>query len=315
MRSNSRRKHLRRRLREFALQILPKRIAHWWIRKSLDLTVPQRSTKFRFEIASNAKDLKEALTLVQRNFEIEGYASSASGKVRLTPYHLLPETVVIVAKIEDKIVATISVIPRTPFGVPLDSCVSLGSFTRDKGKVVEISSLAVDPSIRGEQGEVLYNLMKYMYHCNISVLRANTEVIGVNPKMIPLYEAILLFKNIPGTKTASYEFVNGAPVVPMYFDLNTALKAYEEAYRGYPTRQNVMAFFLADPPSYFSLPEPDRLDVVLPQRRPDQLFEILGWNPELLRRFTAEQLKMLVGLYHPWPACASLIEEFVNVGR
>ncbi len=297
------------------LELFPQKIAHWWIRKSLDLSIAQRSTQIRFEIAANALDLKQALALVQKNFEKEGYATKDSVGIRLTPYHLLPETVVIVAKLEGRIVATISIIPRTEFGVPIDRCVSLDSFEGIKGRVVEISSLAVDPTIRGVQGEVLFNLMKYMYHCNIDVLKANTEVIGVNPKMTPLYEAILLFEKIPGTQTLSYDFVNGAPVIPMYFNLDSALKSYGTAYEGYPTHQNVMEFFLTDPPAYFSLPRSEALDHVLPQRNPTQLREILESRPDLLPSFTADQLRCLLQLYRPWPGCAEVIKEFANAKR
>jgi hypothetical protein len=315
MKPRSKLKVFRNRAREFILKLFPQQIAHWWIRKSLDLSIAQRSTQIRFEIASNAQDLKQALSLVQRNFEREGYATRDSAGIRLTPYHILPETVVIVAKLDGQIVATISIIPRTAFGVPIDRCVSLDSVRGIKGRVVEISSLAVDPSIRGVQGEVLFNLMKYMYHCNIDVLKANTEVIGVNPKMSPLYEAILLFKRIPGTQTLSYDFANGAPVIPMYFDLDSALKAYGTAYAGYPSRQNVMEFFLAEPPAYFSLPQSEALDRVLPQRNSSQLREVLESKPELLPSFTADQLSTLLQLYHPWPECADVIQEFANAQR
>jgi hypothetical protein len=46
--------------------------------------------------------------------------------------------------------------------------------------------------------------MKFMYYFNVDTLQANTEVIGMNPNMQPLYEAMLLFKTIPASQTSSY---------------------------------------------------------------------------------------------------------------
>jgi hypothetical protein len=301
-------KTLRRKIRSTALRLLPKFFAHRLIRKSLNLAVPQANSKLSFEIVSNALDLKTALRLVQQNFEREGYALKTTSGLRLTPFHLLPDTIVIVAKENDQIVATISVIPRTSFGIPLDSSFEISSFLADKGKVLEISALAVNPSFRGQHGEVLYNLMKYMYHCNVDLLRANTEVIGVNPKMEPLYEAILLFERIPGTSRSAYNFANGAPVIPMHFSLDRANTLYKTAYNGTPPLLNLMSFFLLPLPPQFALPTSSELDRILPQRNPSVLKEVLAWDPEVLRGLNAEQRIILEDLYRPWPACAELIQ-------
>lgn len=303
------RKAMRRKLRAAAMSSLPKFLAHRWIRNSLDLAVPKKNSNLRFEIAANCDDLKAALTLVQKNFQREGYTRATKNGLRLTPYHLLPETLVAVAKQGEKVVATVSLVPRTEFGVPLDSCFPLDEFLKDKGRVVEISALAVDPDVRGQQGEVLYNLMKFMYHCNVDVVRANTEVIGVNPKMTPLYEAILLFEPIPGTQRVDYDFANGAPVVPMYFSLDTATTAYSKAYDRLPPRQNLMDFFLIPPPPQFTLPSAEQLDELLPQRRATELAKILDWDRDVLINMDQRQKDALLRLYEKWPACADLIRK------
>jgi hypothetical protein len=310
---NQRKKVFRRKARELLLAALPKKVAHQWIRKSLNLAIAESSTQnMKIELASSLADLSAALILVQRNFEGEGYAQKVPGSLRLTPYHLLPETVVIVAKIDNRVVATISVIPRTEFGIPLDGCCQLDSFLNDKGKTVEISALAVDSDFRGQQGAVLFNLMKYMYHCNVDTLQVNMEVIGVNPRMIALYEAILLFKNIPNSKKVDYDFANGAPVVPMYFNLDAAVDTYTNVYKEKRAHQNVMSFFLKDPPTEFSLPAPEKLDQILPQRNPEKLRVILGWNLEMVQNLAGEKLRLIENLYGRWPECRQVIREVAN---
>ncbi len=300
-------KEIRRTARALALKMLPRVWAHRWIRQSLNLAVPKAHSQLRFEIISNTSDLKEALALVQQNFEKEGYAQKTGSGLRLTPYHLSPETLVIAAKYGSQIVATLSVIPRTSLGLPLESSFDVESFLQGKGKVVEISALAVNPAFKGQQGEVLYNLMKYMYHCNVDVLKANTEVIGVNPKMVPLYDAILLFERIPGTGQSAYDFANGAPVIPMSFDLDRAIPSYAKIYSGKVPHLNLMEFFLAPLPPQFVLPASHELDQILPQRNAKLLEEVLSWDADLIKSLNPQQRLALENSYAKWPECAQLI--------
>lgn len=270
---------IRRKLRNLAFQALPKHFAHPLVRSSLNLHVPRKESRLSFEIVSNLSDLRAALTLVQKNFEREGYATPTRSGLRLTPYHLEPETLVIVAKDNDRIVATTSIIPRGPARVPLEACFKLDSLFAKYGKAVEISALAVDANYSGQFGQVLYNLMKFVYHCNIELIGAELEVIGVNPKMVPLYEAILLFQRIPKTAKANYEFVNGAPVIPMYFELVNAMAHFSKIYDGKPAAQNLKDFFLLPIPPQFKLPKREELALHLPQRRAACLREMQSWEP------------------------------------
>ena len=306
-------KSTRKRLRSFIVSILPKFISYRLIRRSLNLTFPKANSKITFEIASNAQDLIAALKLVQQNFEREGYATKCENGIRLTPYHLLPETVVIVAKRDKEVMATISIVPRTRFGLPLESSFTLNNLLQNKGRVIEVSALAVDPRFRGEQGEILYNLIKFMYHCNVDLLQANTEVIGVNPKMVPLYEAILLFNKIPKLPLTKYDFANGAPVVPMIFDFDKADLSYKEVYGKMPLQLNMFEFFKCEPPPHFVLPEASDLKDYLPQRKPSEFSQILSVAKEAIANLTLEQKNVLKDLYSPWPHLQKLMGEALRV--
>jgi hypothetical protein len=121
--------------------------------------------------------------------------------------------------------------------------------------------------------------MKFVYHCNVELLGAELEVIGVNPKMVPLYEAILLFKKIPGTAKANYDFVNGAPVIPMYFELVHAMKHFSAVYDGKPPHLNLKDFFLLPIPPQFKLPRKEDLREKLPQLNKEYLAEMRRWEP------------------------------------
>lgn len=302
-------KKFRRLSRKVIFRFLPKWVSHRIVRNSINLAIPKKESQLSFSIASTTEDIKAALKLVQNNYMAEGYAQKTKNDLRLTPYHLLPESIIILAKDGEQTVATISVIVKTPFGLPLESCFDIQDLIVQQGRVVEISALAVNPAYRGEQGQVLYNLMKFMYHCNVDVLQANFEVIGVNPKMAPLYEALMLFKRAPSTSIKDYDFANGAPVLPLYFDLDTALESYEKVYRKKPAHLNLKDFFLLHPPTHFQLPEKQDLDQLLPQRNPESLREILNWDRELIEELPTHKKQVLADLYSPWPECQKVFRQ------
>ncbi|MGE0631130.1 MAG: hypothetical protein AB7O96_01890 [Pseudobdellovibrionaceae bacterium] len=291
---------------------MPNFIAHRLIRSALNLAVPQKDSTLRFEIATSLTDLKKALTLVQENFLREGYAEVTASGTRLTPYHLLPDTIVIVAKRNSKIVATATLIPYTQFGVPIESNINVDTFVRQSKKTCEISALAVDTKHAGAHGEVLFNLMKYMYHCNLDLLNVDLELIGVNPKMVPLYEAILLFSKIPGVQNSKYRFANGAEVVPMYFKFAEGHQQFAPIYQGKPPHLNLLEFFLAPIPPQYDLPKMDDLISRLPQRNPRSLLEILKWEPTLLNKLPKEKLQILVNLHSANPECQKILH---NLGK
>ena len=302
-------KESRKLFRTAVFKALPSSVSHQLIRKTLNLSVPAKNSKLKFEIVSNLEDLKNALRLLQNSFEAEGYAKKTTSGLRLTPYHLLPETIVLVAKEHGQIIATLSVVVHTDFGLPLESSVNLKNFMKTKERTVEISALAVDTKAAGQRGEVLYNLMKYLYHCNVELLDTKTQVIGVNPKMVSLYKAILLFKNIPYTKVGSYKFANGAPVVPMYFNLQTAKTEYGKVYGKKSARLNLLDFFLLKPSAHFQIPAKDQLLRLLPQNRSEDLQEILKWEPTLIKTMSPEQKKSLAKLYATNPKCLAVLKQ------
>lgn len=305
-------KQFRGYLRQFLLGALPKPMAHHMVRKAIDLSPVYSNTQLTYKLATTTDELKQAFQLTQKSYVREGYAQGSGEEIRITAYNLLPETSVIVALKEQTVVATISVIPRTRFGLPLEKVCSLQKILRPGKKIVEISALAVDRSVRGHQGEVLYNLMKFMYHFNVDVLDANHEVIGVNPKMVPLYEAILLFQRIPESSVQNYEFVNGAPVVPMHFSLDTADDSYGRTYQGFPEKTNLMQFFLKTPGPHFQIPSKSEFPEILPQSCPEKLREMIHWNSSLMTELVDSERNSLVSLYRKLPGSQGLLQQVLS---
>ena len=74
-----------------------------------------------FQIADTQRDLLEAYKIVHDVYVAEGYMDPHPTGLRVTRCHALPLTTTFVGKINDKVVLTMSLIPDSTLGLPMDS--------------------------------------------------------------------------------------------------------------------------------------------------------------------------------------------------
>ena len=266
----------------------PRVISHRIIRASINLSSSIENS-FVFKLAETKEEHNQALSLLHDAYVREGYMGPHPSGMRITPYHMLPTTLIPIVKRGGRVIATISIIPRTQLGLPIEDICKINHLFEEKSQVIEISALAVDQSESGERGRVLFPLMKYMYKCSVKLLKANYKFIAINPKMAPLYEAILLFKPIKiESKNHSYAFVNRAPVRPLVFCLDSRHATYERIYQRVNDSRNLLKFFESPSPSNFYLP--NSLDeFASPQSYSDQFLDLFCKKTTLLERLSKER--------------------------
>jgi hypothetical protein len=297
-------KVLRKLYRRILGAALPKPLAHRLLRRAL--RIPQvDKTNIIYKIANSETELKGAFRLLHDAYVREGYMTPSSSGLRVTPYHLLPETVVVVAVLEGRVIGTLTLIPRTAFGLPLEKCFDLRIDSSER--VVEISSLAVAPEFAGDRGQILFPLMKFNYILNRDYLETRFEVVGVNPKMVPLYEALLLFTALKTGEPRPYAFVNQAPVVPMMFPLKDAENLFARAYNDSPPEADLRSFFLSSPGDGFQFPARESWRDELPQRNKALLQTLLTEAKSAPGALPAAELEVLRRLFRPWPECHAVM--------
>jgi hypothetical protein len=297
-------KVLRKFYRRILGAVLPKPLAHRLLRRAL--RIPQvDKTNIIYKIANSETELKGAFRLLHDAYVREGYMTPSSSGLRVTPYHLLPETVVVVAVLEGRVIGSLTLIPRTAFGLPLEKCFDLR--LESSARVVEISSLAVAPEFAGDRGQILFPLMKFNYILNRDYLETRFEVVGVNPKMVPLYEALLLFTALKTGEPQPYAFVNQAPVVPMMFPLEDAENLFARAYSDSPPEADLRGFFLSPPGDGFQFPARESWRDELPQRNKVLLQTLLTEAKSSPDALPAAELEVLKRLYRPWPGCHAVM--------
>ena len=73
------------------------------------------------KIASTESEWEQAFQLAASSYQARGYETPGTSRLRFTPYHALPDTITLVAKHQDEVVATLSIVQdNILLGLPME---------------------------------------------------------------------------------------------------------------------------------------------------------------------------------------------------
>jgi hypothetical protein len=180
--------------------------------------------------ALSRAELESAYELVYQNYRTRGYIPPNPSGLRLTIFNAFPSAVTFVSVIHGEVVATVSLIPDTPVGLPMDEIYRDEVQTlRDAGRrLVEVTMLA-DRRLSVQRSlAMVLALMKLVFDYATLSLKATDLCITVNPHHDKFYHEYLLFTPLGGLR--AYPSVAGNPAIARRLDLERV----EEECRGRP---------------------------------------------------------------------------------
>jgi hypothetical protein len=204
---------------------------------------PAPDARLTLKIAQTQEELEACFRLLHDAYVGSGFMRPDPSGMRATIYHALPTTTTLCAKFDGEVVGTISLIRESVFGFPLQSIFDLHGLRTQRGRIAEVSALAVHPRFRNTGGSILFPLMKFMYEYCVTFFDTRHLVIAVNPNRIEMYESLLLFQRLTENEVANYAFANGAPAVGASLDLHLAPSRLKRLYRNKPPRKNLYRYF------------------------------------------------------------------------
>jgi hypothetical protein len=179
-------------------------------------------SRLKLKIADSREELEACFRLLHDAYVGSGFMRPDPSGIRVNIFHALPTTTTLCATFDDQVVGTISLIRESAFGFPLQSIFDLHALREKRGRIAEVSALAVDVNFRNTGGTVLFPLMKFMYQYCDAFFDTRHLVIAVNPRHIEMYESLMLFQRLAENQVDNYDFANGAPAVGATLDLNLA---------------------------------------------------------------------------------------------
>ena len=191
--------------------------------------------KISFTVTRTKKELEDAAALVHREYAKKGYIKKSDSRLRLAIYNAHPNTTTFIAEAGNEVIATTTVIPDSPLGLPMDEVYrdELNQMRKGNKKLCEISMLASDTELFSDGISMMLNskklflvfsLFKHIFDYTREYIKPDYICLTINPRHKLTYD-FLRCKDLGGVK--SYRGVNEAPAVAKYVDLNSIEKEYK----------------------------------------------------------------------------------------
>ena len=232
-----------RRIVRSLLAALPTSVRFSLYRSTVDCE-PVTQGRLELKIAETQEELEACFGLLHDAYVASGFMRPHPSGLRVTPYHALPTTTTLCAKVDGQVVGTLSIVREGVFGFPMQAVFDIAGVRAKEGRIAEISALAIHPRWRKTGGSILFPLMKFMYGYCTRYFDTRHLVIAVNPAHIEMYESVLFFRRLTQQVVDRYDFVNGAPAVGATLDLHEAPSLFERAYGHKPGRRNLHRYFV-----------------------------------------------------------------------
>jgi ribosomal protein S18 acetylase RimI-like enzyme len=242
-----------------------------------------------YKIATEQEELERSFELVWRCYTEVGLQAANTESIRLTKYHVLPNTKVFVAVDQPKlsgsssywgqyaepgkIVGTLTMVEDSLLGLPVEEVCGEGvqRLRRRGGNVAEIMALAVNPEYRNRN--IMMSLFRLMMaHANRT--EVSDLVCSVTKRHIPFYRSMLLFE--PVGELRPYSAANGIEVQCHHLNIARSRKVARDRYHDPRFDADIYRFFFAQESfSYRRLDKDSR------------------WNEKTLRYFLTERTRLL----------------------
>ncbi len=221
------------------ISFLPEKMRQKFIRSKIKLGTGAPANII-FKLAETKDELEQAFRVLHDAYVGQGYMDPHPSGMRVTKYHALPTTAVLIAMESDTglVVGTVSIVRDTPLGLPLDSIFPLHNIKKQYRHLAEVSSLAIRKEYRKDPADLLWPLLRYFYIYLRDVMKIDAYVIGVNPSWHDLYTGILGFTKLNGFHAATYSFVNNAPVSAYFVNVAEQELIFYKFYAHLPNEAN-----------------------------------------------------------------------------
>ena|SRR5689334_14730652 len=178
-----------------------------------------RSVAIDTGLAITRSELDAASRLVHRCYVERGYVQPSADGRHVSPYLAMPSAAIFVARVQDEVVATVSLLEDSELQLPCDEIypAEMGVLRAAGLRVAEVSALAVSEAHRSVALDAMRSLIRVVGVYGRDLAGVDHLCIAVHPRHAAFYESRLRFRRFGGLK--AYRAVNDAPAVGLVLDL------------------------------------------------------------------------------------------------
>lgn len=247
---------------------LPQALRHSFYRKQFARVPLEHPEGLTFEMARSEADLQSAFKLLHDAYVEQGFIEPQPSGMRLIVQHALPSTSILVAKIENRVVGTISVMRDTPLGLPMEKVFDLSEIKKHGHRVAELSCLAIHPDFRRKMGgSIFFPLTLFAALFAEKNLGADGLVWNLFPHHADFYNAIFGSRNL---LKKSVEYL-GAPAAAIYLDFKLTHEFGKRYYLGMSKDRDLYSYAYLSNHRHFKLPQKKRGLINYPVLTPEMM--------------------------------------------
>lgn len=225
------------------IHLLPSMLRAQYIRSQFEACY-NLNPDLQLKVAETESEISQALALVHDVYVELNYIDPEPSGMRFNKYLALPTTFILIAKIDEEVVGTISIVPDSQILLPSDTSWDLSKYRANSRVIGEVSSLAIKRNFKMRRGRLLLHLCKLMYTVASKTLNLDGLVIATTNEVEPFYTDVLLFEKVPGEKGKAHSLVKGNPSSCCYLNLQEAEMKYKKVYERKSLKHNLYYFFV-----------------------------------------------------------------------
>lgn len=173
---------------------------------------------YTIKVAETADEVLQAYQLVYQNYYDSGLCELESEDIRITKHALLPTTSIIIVKLHEEVVGTISLIIDNPLGLPMEKLFPLDNLRKTGKQIAEISTLSIKKGHRRQRGKIMLPLTNYLFDYARNILGVDYFTLVVHPYSVPFYTSLFGAKFIT-EEVKKYSDAKGALASSLYISL------------------------------------------------------------------------------------------------
>lgn len=224
-------------------KLLPDVLRFKIVRNSIHIE-PEALIEFKIKIAETKEELEQGFKLLYESYYEDGLMAENSVNLRITKYHILPTSNMIIALKGKEVIATVTHILDSPLGLPCDSNTDLKNLRKQSKRIAEISALAIKKEYRRNHS-LLFAVTRYLYHYAVNYAGVDTWVICIRKRVQDYYGALFFFTPT-NEKSFKYQFVNGVDAVVMNCNLSKLPELFKKHYDKQKPEKNLFKFYCVD---------------------------------------------------------------------
>lgn len=170
-------------------------------------------------IASRREEVLEALSLVHGTYVRNGLMSANRFGVRVTRYHALPTTEIVIVTRDRQVASTMTIVRDGDLGLPLEE-IYHEEVSRRRRQGIRLAEVGCLASGKDDEDGALRSLVRLMsLTAQLSRFRGVDELlIAVHPRHAAFYERFLAFRLVGEERV--YGSIRDKPAVLLALDLN-----------------------------------------------------------------------------------------------